>query len=224
MRDIVSSLWEEESTGTPEPLTSRKFRRPLILALTVGLFSQLTGINAILYYLNDIFTLAGASKVSGNLQAIVVGATILVATLAAISIIDRFGRRILLLVGTMGLIVCLSSIGYVFYVRQHLNLLVWLLMAFIVCFAISHGAVIWVYISEVFPTHLRAKGQSVGSSAHWISNAIISLLFPILAEKSAAIPFFIFAAAMVIDFFLVLFYYPETAGVPLEKMQDAINN
>jgi sugar porter (SP) family MFS transporter len=224
MGEIVSSLREEESAGSADSLTSRKYRRPLILAITVGLFSQLTGINAILYYLNDIFTLAGASKISGNLQAVVIGATILVATLAAISIIDRFGRRMLLLVGTSGLIVCQLSIGYVFYTRQHLSLLVWLLMAFIVCFAISHGAVIWVYISEVFPTNLRAKGQSVGSSAHWISNAIISLIFPIMAAESAAAPFFFFAGAMVIDFFLVLFYYPETACVPLERMQHAMGN
>lgn len=220
--EILSSLREEESLGDQDSLTSRKFRRPLILAITVALFSQLTGINAILYYLNDIFTLAGASIVTGNLQAVIIGATILAATLAAISIIDRFGRRRLLLIGTTGLVVCLSSIGYIFYIQRHLNLLVWLLMAFIVCFATSHGAVIWVYISEVFPTHLRARGQSAGSSAHWISNAAISLAFPIMAERSAAIPFFFFAAAMVVDIILVWLYYPETAGVPLEKMQEAM--
>jgi sugar porter (SP) family MFS transporter len=222
MNEIVSSLQNEESLGSLDSLASHKFRRPLILALTVGAFSQLTGINAILYYLNDIFTLAGASKISGNLQAITIGATILISTLGAISIIDRFGRRKLLLIGTSGLTICLSSIGYLFYTRQHLNLLVWLLMAFIVCFAISHGAVVWVYISEVFPSHLRAKGQAIGSSTHWISNAIISLAFPILASRSAALPFLFFAVSMIADFFLVFFYYPETAGIPLEKMQDVM--
>jgi sugar porter (SP) family MFS transporter len=223
MEMIVSSLREEESFGNQDSLTSRKYRRPVVVAFTVGLFSQLTGINAVLYYLNDIFALAGASKISGNLQAIVIGVTILVSTLAAISIIDRFGRRRLLLVGTVGLIFCQSSIGYVFYTREHLNLLIWLLMGFTVCFAFSHGAVIWVYISEVFPTHLRARGQALGSSAHWISNAIISLIFPILAKHSGATPFFAFAAAMVADFFIVFFYYPETAGISLEKMQHAMN-
>jgi MFS family permease len=186
------------------------------------MFCQLTGINAVLYYLNDIFTMAGATKVSGNLQAIVVGATNLVATLAAMSIIDKFGRKKLLLIGTVGVFACLSGIGYIFYVHQHLNLLIWLLIGFIASFAISHGAVVWVYISEVFPNRMRAKGQSLGSSSHWIWNAIISLVFPLLAQKSGSLPFFFFAAMMVVDFFLVLFYYPETARVTLEDMQHTI--
>ena len=138
------------------------------------------------------------------------------------SIIDKFGRKKLLIVGTIGLIACLGSIGYIFQTRQHLNLLVWLLMAFIACFAISHGAVVWVYISEVFPNRLRAKGQSLGSSSHWISNAIISAVFPLLAKSSGAVPFFFFAAMMVVDLVLVLFTYPETARVSLEEMQHAI--
>lgn len=219
--EIVLAL-REEGVGSQDSLTSRKYRKPVILALTVGMFSQLTGINAVLYYLNDIFSLAGATKVSGNLQAIAVGATNLVATLLAMSIIDRFGRKKLLLIGTVGLFACLSAIGTIFYTRQHLNLLVWLLMGFIACFAISHGAVVWVYISEVFPNRLRAKGQSLGSSSHWVSNAIISLVFPLLAKQSGSAPFFFFAAAMVVDFVLVFFYYPETARVSLENMQHAI--
>ncbi len=221
MNEIVQAL-QEEGTGSEDSLLSKKYRFPVILAITVGMFSQLTGINAVLYYLNNIFELAGASKVSSNLQAIAVGATNLVATLAAMSIIDRFGRKKLLLTGTVGLTACLSAIGYIFYTRQHLNLLVWLLMAFIACFAISHGAVVWVYISEVFPTRLRAKGQSLGSSAHWVSNAVISLVFPLLAMRSGSLPFFFFAAMMVVDLVLVFFYYPETARVSLEKMQEAI--
>ena len=221
MDDILQAL-KEEGTGPADSLTARKYRLPVMVAITVGMFSQLTGINAVLYYLNNIFALAGASKVSGDLQAIAVGATNLVATLIAMSIIDRFGRKKLLLTGTVGLIACLTAIGTIFYTRQHLNLLVWLLMGFIACFAISHGAVVWVYISEVFPNRLRAKGQSLGSSSHWISNAIISLIFPLLAKASGAVPFFFFAAMMVLDFFLVLFYYPETARVSLENMQHTI--
>ena len=221
MDDILQAL-KEEGTGPADSLTARKYRLPVMVAVTVGMFSQLTGINAVLYYLNNIFALAGASKISGDLQAIAVGATNLVATLIAMSIIDRFGRKKLLLTGTVGLIACLTAIGTIFYTRQHLNLLVWLLMGFIACFAISHGAVVWVYISEVFPNRLRAKGQSLGSSSHWISNAIISLIFPLLAKASGAVPFFFFAAMMVLDFFLVLFYYPETARVSLENMQQKI--
>ncbi len=221
MRQIIAAL-REEGTGVQDSLMSRKYRVPVMVAITVGMFSQLTGINAVLYYLNDIFSFAGASRVSANLQAIAVGATNLVATLAAMSIIDKFGRKKLLLIGTVGLIVCLSSIGYIFQTHQHLNLLVWLLMAFIACFAVSHGAVVWVYISEVFPNRLRSKGQSLGSSSHWIANAIISAVFPLLAKNSGAVPFFFFAAMMVVDFFLVFFAYPETARVSLEEMQHAI--
>ena len=219
--EILRSI-DEEGTGPDDSLLARKHRLPVILAVTVGMFSQLTGINAVLYYLNDIFALAGATTFSANLQAIAVGATNLVATLLAMSIIDRFGRKKLLLTGTVGLIVCLASIGYIFYTRQHLKLLVWLLMAFIACFAISHGAVVWVYISEVFPTRLRAKGQSLGGSSHWGANAVISLVFPLLASRSGSVPFFFFAAMMVVDLFLVIFFYPETARVSLERMQHAI--
>ncbi len=221
-RAEITRALREEGTGTTDSLLAKKYRLPVMVALTVGMFSQLTGINAVLYYLNDIFAFAGATKISGNLQAIMVGATNLVATLLAMSIIDRFGRKKLLLTGTVGLIGCLSAIGWIFYTRQHLNLLVWLLMAFIACFAISHGAVVWVYISEVFPNRMRAKGQSLGSSSHWISNAIISLVFPLLAKQSASLPFFFFATMMVVDFFLVFFYYPETARISLEAMQHTI--
>ena len=219
--EILHSL-REEGTGPTDSLFARKYRLPAIVAFTVGMFSQLTGINAVLYYLNDIFAFAGATKISGNLQAIAVGAANLVSTLLAMSLIDRFGRKKLLLSGTVGLFACLAAIGYIFYTRQHLGLLIWLLMGFIACFAMSHGAVLWVYISEVFPNRMRAKGQSLGSSAHWISNAVISLVFPLMAKLSSSFPFFFFAAMMVVDFALVLFYYPETARVSLEDMQHTI--
>jgi sugar porter (SP) family MFS transporter len=222
-REIIRSL-EEEGTGSSDRLTSRKYRLPVMIAITVGMFSQLSGINAVLYYLNDIFRFAGATKMSGNLQAIAVGGTNLVATLLAMSIIDKFGRKKLLLTGTVGLIASLSGITYIFYTHHHLNLLVWLLMAFMASFAFSHGAVVWVYISEVFPTGLRARGQSLGSTSHWLSNAIISLVFPLMAASSGYAPFLFFAVMMVVDFFLVLAYYPETAGVSLEEMQHAITS
>ncbi|MGC1784660.1 MAG: sugar porter family MFS transporter [Acidobacteriaceae bacterium] len=218
LEEIVASIHLERSAAA-EPLFSRKYRKPVILAITVGMFCQLSGINAILYYLNEIFALAGASKISGDLQAVAVGATNLVATLLAMSVIDKIGRRKLLLIGTVGLTICLSAISYVFFTRNHLSWLVWLLMAYIACFAISQGAVVWVYISEVFPTVVRAKGQSLGSSSHWITNAVISLIFPAMAMSSGAYPFIFFTAMMVIDFFLVLFYYPETSGISLEQMQ-----
>jgi sugar porter (SP) family MFS transporter len=216
--EIVASVHLERSAST-DPLFSRRYRFPIFIAITVGMFSQLSGINAILYYLNDIFALAGASKISGNLQAVAVGATNLVATLLAMSVIDKFGRKKLLLIGTVGLFVCLTIISILFITRSHLGWLVWLLMLYIASFAMSQGAVLWVYISEVFPNRVRSKGQSLGSSSHWITNAIISLVFPVMAKSSGAYPFIFFAAMMVVDFVLVWFYYPETSGISLEEMQ-----
>jgi sugar porter (SP) family MFS transporter len=216
--EIVASIHLERSTSS-DPLFSRQYRRPVLLAVTVGMFCQLSGINAILYYLNDIFSLAGTTKVTGDLQAVAVGATNLVATLLAMSVIDKVGRKKLLLVGTVGLAICLTVISVLFFTRSHLEWLVWLLMLYIAFFAVSQGAVVWVYISEVFPNRVRAKGQSLGSSSHWVTNAIISLVFPVMAKSSGAYPFIFFAAMMVFDFFLVLFYYPETSCISLEQMQ-----
>jgi sugar porter (SP) family MFS transporter len=218
LNEIVASIHLERS-ALAEPLFSQKYRLPVFLAITMGMFCQLSGINAILYYLNDIFALAGASKISGDIQAVAVGATNLVATLLAMAVIDQIGRRRLLLIGTVGLTACLTAISVVFSTHSHLSWLVWLLMAYIACFAVSQGAVVWVYISEVFPTIVRAKGQSLGSSSHWVTNAIISLVFPMMAGSSGAYPFVFFAAMMVLDFFIVLFYYPETNGISLEQMQ-----
>jgi sugar porter (SP) family MFS transporter len=216
--EIVDSVHLERASSA-YPLFSRKYRMPIFVAFTVGMFSQLTGINAVLYYLNDIFALAGATQISANLRAIAVGATNLVATLLAMSVIDKFGRKRLLLIGTVGLAVCLTIISILFLTKSHLGWLVWLLMVYIACFAMSQGAVLWVYISEVFPNRVRAKGQSLGSSAHWTTNAVISLVFPVLAKSSGAYPFMFFAAMMVLDFVLVWMYYPETSGLSLEEMQ-----
>ena len=218
LKEIIASIHQERAAST-DPLFSRQYAFPIFLSVTMGVFCQLSGINAVLYYLNDIFALAGATKVSGALQAVAVGATNLVATLLAMSVIDQFGRRKLLMTGTAGLTVCLSAVAYVFMTHNHLHWLVWLLMAYIACFAISQGAVIWVYVSEVFPNRVRAKGQALGSSSHWVTNAIISLVFPIMAGSSGAYPFVFFAAMMVVHFFIILKYYPETKGVSLEQMQ-----
>jgi len=216
--EILESV-QLEKVAAKERLFSRKYAKPLFLAITVGMFCQLSGINAILYYLNDIFALAGASTMSGNLQAVAVGAMNLVATLAAMAVIDHIGRRRLLLVGTSGLVVTLAAVSVIFYTHQHMNWLVWLLLAYIACFAISQGAVIWVYVSEVFPNRVRSKGQSVGSSAHWITNAVIALVFPIMATTSGAYPFIFFTVMMVLDLFIIAIYYPETTGISLEQVQ-----
>ena len=218
LKEIVDSIHLERAHKS-EPLFSWKYRRPIFLAITIGMFNQLSGINAILYYLNDIFAAAGFSRMSGDLQAVAIGATNLVFTLIAMTVIDKLGRRTLLLVGSVGTALCLAGVAAVFFTQTHQALLVWLLVGYIAFFAFSQGAVIWVYISEVFPTKVRSKGQSLGSSAHWVMNAAIAFTFPLLAKSSGAYPFIFFAAMMVLQFFVVMFAYPETKGVTLEQLQ-----
>jgi SP family arabinose:H+ symporter-like MFS transporter len=202
-----------------ESLFSWKFRLPIFLAISIGMFNQLSGINAILYYLNDIFAKAGFSKVSGDLQAVAIGGTNLLFTMIAMSIIDKVGRKPLLLIGSLGTAVCLGGVAAIFFSGSNEGLLVWLLVGFIAFFAFSQGAVIWVYLSEVFPTSVRAKGQSLGSFTHWAMNAAISWTFPIIAARSKGAPFVFFSAMMAVQFLVVLLVYPETKRTRLEDVQ-----
>ncbi|HEY2858711.1 MAG TPA: sugar porter family MFS transporter [Terracidiphilus sp.] len=218
LREIVESI-DAEQKQTGEKLFSRNHRLPIFLAVSLGLFNQLAGINAILYYLSDIFMHAGYSKVSGNLQAVAIGATNLLFTMIAMSVIDRLGRKKLLLIGAAGTAACLAGVAAIFFTGRHENLLLWLLIAYIAFFGFSQGAVIWVYLGEVFPNAVRAKGQSLGSFSHWLMNFVISLVFPLMAASSGAYPFVFFAVMTVLQFFVVLFVYPETKGVSLEDMQ-----
>jgi SP family arabinose:H+ symporter-like MFS transporter len=218
LQEIVASINIEQSQAT-EKLFTRKYAFPIFLAVSIGVFNQLSGINVILYYLNQIFDYAGFSKVSGNLQAVAIGATNLLFTMIAMSVIDKLGRKTLLLVGAVGTALCLAGVSIIFLSGQHQNLLVWLLIGYIAFFAFSQGAVIWVYLSEVFPNSVRAKGQSLGSFSHWFMNAAISLIFPVVAHASGAYPFVFFSVMMVVQFFVVWFVYPETKGLSLEEMQ-----
>ncbi|HEX7893475.1 MAG TPA: MFS transporter, partial [Terriglobales bacterium] len=154
-----------------------------------------------------------------GMQSVIIGCTNLFFTVIAMSIIDMVGRKKLLLFGTAGVCIFLASIGWIFRTGGHQHLLIWLVMTFMGFFAISQGAVIWVYISEVFPNRVRAKGQSLGSFTHWICAALISLGFPQIAKWSKSLPFVFFAAITVVQFFVVLFAYPETKGVTLEEIQ-----
>ena len=221
LQEIINSVHLERLEKT-EPLFTWKYRLPIFLAITIGMFNQLSGINAILYYLNDIFGAAGFSELSGDLQAVAVGGMNLLATLLAMSVIDKLGRKTLLLVGSVGTALCLAGVARVFLTHQHQEYLLWFLVAYIAFFAISQGAVIWVYISEVFPNRVRAKGQALGSSSHWVMNAIIAYTFPQLAKSSGAYPFMFFSAMMVLQFFVVLFFYPETKRFTLEQMQQRL--
>jgi SP family arabinose:H+ symporter-like MFS transporter len=218
LQEIIVSI-DAEHGHSDEPLFSSKYRLPVFLAISIGMFNQLSGINAVLYYLNDIFAQAGFSKVSSDLQAVAIGATNLLFTMLAMSIIDKVGRKTLLLIGAVGTAICLGGVSAIFFTKQHQELLVWLLVGFIASFAFSQGAVIWVYISEVFPNRVRAKGQSLGSLSHWAMNFLIALIFPRMAASSGGYPFLFFAVMMVLQFFVVLKFYPETKGVTLEEMQ-----
>jgi sugar porter (SP) family MFS transporter len=223
LADIRESLHLERSQQNSSLFerTGGRFRygKPIFLAITIGAFNQLSGINAILYYLNDIFAAAGFDRISSNLQAVAIGAMNLLATLLGMALIDRVGRKLLLMIGGIGTAFCLASVSAIFFTHKHQALLVWALVAYIAFFAISQGAVIWVYISEIFPTRVRSKGQSLGSGTHWIMNALLSFAFPVIALRSGAYPFVFFATMMVVQFFVVLFFFPETKQMSLEDLQ-----
>ena len=193
-------------------------RRPILLAVLLAGFNQLAGINAILYYSNDIFAAAGYGRLSSDLQTIAVGATNLAFTLVGIALIDRIGRKALLMIGAVGMALCLAVVAAIFWGLLPKALLIVMLIGYIAFFAPSQGAVIWVYLSEIFPTRVRARGMGIGSSTHWLMNAIIASIFPIIARHSTAAPFLFFAAMMALQFVVVLTFFPETKGVALEKM------
>jgi len=218
LQEIIDSVHLDRGIK-PEPLFNRKYTFPIFLAVTIGMFNQLSGINALLYYSNSIFASAGFSSNSAALQTVGVGLVNLLATFLGMSLIDKLGRKTLMLIGSVGMVIALSGVAWVFSSNTHQSLLVWLFMLFIIFFAISQGSVIWVYIAEVFPSRVRSKGQSVGSSSHWIMNALIAGAFPYIAAKSHALPFVFFAAMMAVQFLVVLFIYPETKQRSLEQIQ-----
>ncbi len=204
-------------------LFSAEFRRPLLIALALGLFNQLSGINAILYYLNDIFAQAGFRSVSASGQAIAIGVANLVFTLVGVALIDRVGRKPLLLGGAAGMAISLTGVAAIFLAGRMQSLLLPLLISFIGFFAASQGAVVWVYLSEIFPSAIREKGQSLASSWLWLLTAIVSGVFPSLAAISRGYPFILFAAAMAAQFLVVLWFFPETKGNSLEQIQQALS-
>ena len=219
LADIRSAL-EQEHASAHERVFQWKFRFPLFLAISIGAFNQLAGINAILYYLNDIFQAAGFSQISGDQQAIAIGATNFLFTLVGMSLIDKIGRKTLLLIGAAGTSSCLAGVAWLYKTGSHPGALLWLLVTYIAFFSVSQGAVIWVYLGEVFPNSVRSKGQGVGSASHWFMNAVIALEFPVVVHSmSTATPFVFFSAMTVVQFFVVLLVYPETKGQTLEALQ-----
>jgi len=219
LADIRAALTEEHATAH-EPVFRWKYRYPLFLAISIGAFNQLAGINSILYYLNSIFASAGFSQISGDQQAIAIGFTNLIFTIVGMSVIDKLGRKTLLLIGAAGTACCLAAVSWLFATNSHPGALVWVLITYIAFFALSQGAVIWVYIGEVFPNAVRSKGQGVGNASHWFMNTAIQLAFPmVVAQIGRSAPFTFFAVMTVIQFVVVLFVYPETKGQTLEALQ-----
>lgn len=216
--EIAESL-RSETVAADEPFFTRKYRRPILLALMVATFNQVSGINALIYYTADIFAMAGAERTSALWQSVTIGVTNLVFTLLAMTVIDRVGRKRLLLVGSLGLAACLFVAAYAFEHKIGGGLLLGSLIGYIAFFAFSQGAVIWVYLAEIFPNRVRARGQALGSFTHWFWAAAVSWSFPVVAEASGGLAFAFFGAMMLLQFVMVLVFLPETKGVSLEAIQ-----
>jgi sugar porter (SP) family MFS transporter len=220
---LVAEFRGDDSNVGDARLSWVAYRKPILLAVGIAMFNQLSGINAILYYLGDIFAAAGFDRLSADLQSVAIGVANLLATFVGMTVIDRAGRKPLLLIGAAGTGVALAAVATIYSTGQGQMLLLPALIGFILFFAISQGAVIWVYLSEIFPTAVRARGQALGSATHWGMNALIAFGFPVVARYTQAAPFWFFAAAMAVQFLVVWRFFPETRGVTLEAMEDAIN-
>jgi len=201
-------------------LFSGQYKTPVILAVLFAFFNQVSGINAIIYYAPRIFEMAGLGAHSSLLSTVGIGLINFIFTLLGINIIDRVGRRILMLVGSFGLIASLFLVAVTFYSGHFSGFAIPVyMMIFIAFFAFSQGAVIWVFISEIFPNQVRAKGQTLGSSTHWIMAAIIAFCFPYLAESlGGAVTFSFFCIMMVCQLVFVWKFMPETKGRSLEQI------
>ena len=220
---VIKEEHELSKSGVKEKLFTRKFRKPILYAVLLAMFNQLTGINAILYYAPRIFEMAGFDKAEAYLQPVYIGGANLLFTILAMTVIDKFGRKTLLLMGCVGLVTFLGLIAHAFNGDGHLgkNILFYLL-GYIAFFAFSQGAVLWVFISEIFPNSVRSQGGSLGSFTHWIMAAIISWTFPIIVEGSPNGGFYSFvfyAVMMVVAFLFIWRVIPETKGRSLEQIQ-----
>lgn len=218
-------LADHDGADQTETIFSPKYRFPLMLAFLVAFFNQFSGINAFLYYAPRIFEIAGLEKSSALLSSVGIGVTNLIFTLIGVSLIDRFGRRQLMYIGSVGYIISLSLVAAAFALGIKGMAVPIFLFLFIASHAVGQGAVIWVFISEIFPTHLRASGQAFGSSVHWVLAAAIPSLVPVLFTSIGAAPVFaIFAFMMVLQLVFVWRMMPETKGVSLEDMEQRLVN
>ncbi|MFK7921197.1 MAG: sugar porter family MFS transporter [Bacteroidia bacterium] len=217
-------LSDQASHSASETIFDKKYRFPLMLAFFIAFFNQFSGINALLYFAPRIFEAAGLESEAALLGSIGIGIVNMIFTLIGLSLIDRFGRKQLMYIGSVGYIISLSLVAFAFASEIQGMTVPLLLFLFIASHAIGQGTVIWVFISEIFPNQLRAKGQSFGSSVHWILAAAIPSLMPIMFTQIGPAPVFgIFAGMMVLQLLFVWRMMPETKGVPLEELEKQLS-
>lgn len=216
----------QPSTVNYQPFISKKHYRIIGLAFMIAFFNQVSGINFILYYAPRILAAAGLAEQESLLNSIAIGGTNLVFTFVGLYLIDRLGRKTLLLIGSVGYVISLCMVSYAFYAGASPAFLLFFLLLFIASHAVGQGAVIWVLISEIFPNHIRAKGQALGASVHWVFAALITLVAPVFIDDKQGIfkdnpwPIFTFFACMMLaQLFWVLIKVPETKGVSLEELE-----
>lgn len=226
IEDIIRSNAAIASSGKKENIFAFKYRTPLMLAFFVAFFNQFSGINFILYYAPEILTRIGLGEKESLMNSIAIGGINLIFTFVGLYLIDRMGRKKLLLLGSIGYIVSLAMVAYAFGTGAGAGMLMTFLLLFIASHAVGQGAVIWVLISEIFPNKARALGQSFGASTHWICAAVITLITPVFLDKDTGIygknpwPIFaFFAFMMVLQLIWVLTKVPETKGVSLEDLE-----
>ncbi len=208
-----------------EPFFTKKYRTPIMLAVILALFNQLSGINAVLYYAPDIFNMAGFGKSAALLNSMGIGGVFFIFTIAAMAVIDKMGRKKIMIIGSIGYIISLSAIAWAFlkygndFSETGSMVVLLSVFLFVASHAFGQGAVIWVYLSEIFPNRVRGRGQSLGTAVHWIAAAIISWTFPLIAEMSGGYTFAFYAVCMVLQLLWVIFKMVETKGISLEEIQ-----
>ena len=223
--DVAAILTAQSlAAGENESLWARQYRTPVLLAVAFAFFNQVSGINAIIYYAPRIFEMTGLGQGAALLSSTGIGLVNFAFTLLGVNLIDRFGRRTLMLVGSFGLIITLGLVAWAFYSQSFTGYTVpVLLFVYIAFFAFSQGAVIWVFISEIFPNAVRAKGQALGSSTHWVMATVIAFTFPWFAEHlGGGHTFAFFCAMMVLQLVFVLRFMPETKGSSLEQVEKTL--
>lgn len=223
--ELLATQMEEDYADAPkENIFMKKYRFPLTLAFLVAFFNQMSGINAFLYYAPRIFGEAGLGEKTALLSSIGIGVVNMVFTLVGVNLIDKVGRKKLMFIGSIGYIISLGLVSMAFYFHWTGLAIPIFLFLFIASHAIGQGTIIWVFISEIFPNHLRASGQSFGSSTHWVLAAIIPSLIPTLFSTiGPGTVFLVFTIAMVFQLLFVIFMMPETKGTTLEKLSKSLS-